>query len=110
MQPTFTNNTVYVRKSGCDWGYCTAPSKDYDDICEDPHSWDVAEGEFDYCCQCSSLILRDLESGEYSLKIQAANPSMSGAFEIEVICDDKDHNDTMTTEAPGLYMYHDCGE
>ena len=103
--PTFTAKTLYVRKSGCDWGYCTAPSKDYDDICEAPHSWNVAEGEIDYCCQCTSLILMDLESGEYSLGIRARDSSMSGMFQIDAICDNQDDNTTATTAAPGLCLY-----
>eukprot|EP01084_Bolivina_argentea_P041693 76954_1 len=45
--PTFTEKYVYVRKHGCDYGYCTSYSTDYNDMCQ---SNSMNENQLDFCC------------------------------------------------------------
>ena len=45
----FTDRVLYVRKTGCNYGYCTAPATNYTDICL-LNEWTDYGRAGDWCC------------------------------------------------------------
>eukprot|EP01084_Bolivina_argentea_P246124 411961_1 len=54
QSPTFTEKIIYVRKNGCDYGYCTSYYADYNSLCiNEPFT--LPKHQQQYCCPENNL-------------------------------------------------------
>eukprot|EP01084_Bolivina_argentea_P246126 411963_1 len=56
QSPTFTEKIIYVRKNGCDYGYCTSYYVDYHSLCING-PFILPQYQQRYCCVRSNLTL-----------------------------------------------------